>query len=119
MIRAIELDDDPTPIRPQKQVRRLLYLIDLLAAKVLFHTALEINAELNERLGCRFCCRTTYRDLHLLAEMGFVRIGSLPNQKRRGGPHRVGFRLDLTRAERLQEVAMVMIDGPDEQGDAL
>lgn len=89
--------------RAREQVRRVLTLIDLMAAQPRSKTALDLRDLLPDRVHER----TIQRDLDLLESLGLVHTVGKATHTGVRNPARL-WALDLTRTERLQEAAMLL-----------
>ncbi len=95
--------------RRYEQLRRVLGLIDLLAAAVRHQTTHEIQHAYNELHGETWHWRTFERDLLFLEESGLVDM----DQRQDFGDRRTSTRvwkLNLSRSENAQEVAIALLD---------
>lgn len=79
-------------------VRRVVGLIDMMAAWRRPKSVAEITQSLNAKMNSEFCCRTIRRDLVALCEQGLVDRTS------------VGWRLNLERSESCQEAGIKLYD---------
>lgn len=99
MIREVMAKED----RAQIKILRILRLIDSMAGWSYPKTVREIY-DLTRDYRCE---RTLYRDIQLLETMGIVhQTGSRPTFANRFGQPAYLYQINLSRSERLQEVAI-------------
>lgn len=93
--------------RPQIKVLRVLRLIDRMAGLSLPKTVNELFGLMSDNYGCT---RTLHRDIEMLETMGIVHhVGDRPTG--RFGKSSFLYQINLQRSERLQLVAIQVIDG--------
>lgn len=97
--------------RTHNQLRRILTLIDMLAGFSFPKTAKEIKDQLNEVTGTTHGQKTVERDLWLLESMGLVVLNGRRLTESKHGLGAYTFKLNMKRTERLQTVAIQLLDG--------
>lgn len=83
--------------RRYEQLRRVLTLVDEMAALRRYHTTATLTRYVNDRMATSYSSRTINRDLNALRDLGLVE-------------HDGGWRLNLRRSESIQCAAIVVID---------
>jgi hypothetical protein len=99
----LKIKDD----RPQIKMLRILRLIDRMAGLSLPKTVYELFGMMSDEYGCT---RTLHRDIELLETMGIIHhVGDRRIGKFGRSSHL--YQINLVRSERLQRVAMHVVDG--------